>query len=42
LLFALALLLVAGCRQDMQDQPKLIPQRGSEILPIIAARVRRW
>jgi mono/diheme cytochrome c family protein len=26
-----ALLLVAGCRQDMQDQPKLIPQRGSEI-----------
>lgn len=24
------LLLVAGCRQDMQDQPKLIPQRGSE------------
>jgi hypothetical protein len=25
------LLLVAGCRQDMQDQPKLIPQRGSEM-----------
>ena len=25
-----ALLLVAGCRQDMQDQPKIIPQRGSE------------
>ncbi|HEX3892552.1 MAG TPA: cytochrome c [Terracidiphilus sp.] len=24
-----ASLLVAGCRQDMQDQPKLIPQRGS-------------
>ena len=24
-----ALLLVAGCRQDMHDQPKLIPQRGS-------------
>jgi mono/diheme cytochrome c family protein len=24
-----ALLFVAGCRQDMQDQPKLIPQRGS-------------
>jgi mono/diheme cytochrome c family protein len=24
-----ALLLVAGCRQDMQVQPKLIPQRGS-------------
>jgi len=25
-----AILLVAGCRQDMQDQPKLIPQRGSD------------
>jgi hypothetical protein len=25
------LLFVAGCRQDMQNQPKLIPQRGSEI-----------
>jgi len=25
------LLLVAGCRQDMQHQPKLIPQRGSEM-----------
>ena len=24
-----ALLLLAGCRQDMQNQPKLIPQRGS-------------
>ena len=24
------LLLIAGCRQDMQNQPKLIPQRGSE------------
>jgi hypothetical protein len=24
-------LLLAGCRQDMQDQPKLIPQRGSEM-----------
>jgi mono/diheme cytochrome c family protein len=24
-----ALLLVAGCRQDMQDQPKMDPQRGS-------------
>jgi len=24
-----ALLAVAGCRQDMQNQPKLIPQRGS-------------
>src|SRR5215469_8529162 len=26
-----ALLLVAGCRQDMQDQPKMFPQRGSEL-----------
>jgi len=26
-----AMLLVAGCRQDMQNQPKLIPQRGSEM-----------
>jgi mono/diheme cytochrome c family protein len=24
-----ALSLVAGCRQDMQDQPKMIPQRGT-------------
>jgi mono/diheme cytochrome c family protein len=24
-----ALLFIAGCRQDMQNQPKLIPQRGS-------------
>jgi hypothetical protein len=27
---ALALLLAAGCRQDMQDQPKMDPQRGSD------------
>src|ERR1700678_2131481 len=26
-----ALLLATGCRQDMQNQPKLIPQRGSEM-----------
>jgi hypothetical protein len=25
-----ALLLIAGCRQDMQNQPKIISQRGSE------------
>jgi hypothetical protein len=25
-----ALMLVFGCRQDMQNQPKLIPQRGSD------------
>jgi len=24
------LLLIAGCRQDMQDQPKMQPQRGSD------------
>ena len=24
-----ALLLMAGCRQDMQDQPKMFPQRGT-------------
>ncbi len=26
-----ALMLVAGCRQDMQDQPKMDPQRGSQM-----------
>jgi mono/diheme cytochrome c family protein len=26
----MTLLFVPGCRQDMQDQPKIIPQRGSE------------
>ena len=26
----MALMLAAGCRQDMQDQPKMIPQRGTE------------
>ncbi len=26
-----AMLLTAGCRQDMQNQPKLIPQRGSAL-----------
>ncbi len=31
LLAASSLLLIAGCRQDMQNQPKLIPQRGSEM-----------
>ena len=25
-----AMLLLAGCRADMQDQPKIIPQRGSD------------
>jgi mono/diheme cytochrome c family protein len=27
---AMAVLLIAGCRQDMQDQPKMVPQRGSD------------
>jgi hypothetical protein len=27
---ASALLLIAGCRQDMQNQPKMIPQRGTD------------
>ena len=26
-----AVFLVAGCRQDMHNQPKIIPQRGSEL-----------
>ena len=26
----MAVLLIAGCRQDMQDQPKMVPQRGSD------------
>ena len=26
-----ALMLIAGCRQDMQNQPKMISQRGSEM-----------
>ncbi len=26
-----ALVFAAGCRQDMHDQPKMIPQRGSEM-----------
>ena len=31
-LLALAvLMLISGCRQDMQNQPKVIPQRGSEM-----------
>jgi len=25
--------LLAGCRQDMQNQPKIVPQRGSEMFP---------
>ena len=26
-----ALMLIAGCRQDMQDEPKMIPQRGTSM-----------
>lgn len=29
----LASLLVTGCRQDMQDQPKFVPQRGTTFYP---------
>ncbi len=25
-----AIFLIAGCRQDMQNQPKMVPQRGSD------------
>ncbi len=28
-----ALFLVAGCRQDMHNEPKMIPQRGSDFFP---------
>ena len=28
-----ALSLLAGCRQDMQDQPKFFPQRGTTFYP---------
>jgi mono/diheme cytochrome c family protein len=31
LIGATAVFLIVGCRQDMQNQPKLIPQRGSEM-----------
>ncbi len=31
LMAASAALFAAGCRQDMQDQPKIIAQRGSEV-----------
>jgi hypothetical protein len=27
------LLLLAGCRQDMQNEPKMIPQRGTDFFP---------
>ena len=28
-----AMLVLAGCRQDMQNQPKFIPQRGTDFYP---------
>ena len=28
-----ATLILAGCRQDMQDQPKFFPQRGTTLYP---------
>ncbi|MBT9332172.1 cytochrome c [Acidipila sp. 4G-K13] len=30
-LLALGLVLVAGCREDMQDQPRMFPQRGTTL-----------
>src|SRR5579864_3560679 len=33
LVLSVALLLLAGCRQDMQDQPKYIPLRSSAFWP---------
>jgi len=45
----MVLLFVAGCRQDMQDQPKVRSQRGSELFadhrgarPQVANTVARW
>ena len=32
LVLATASLLAAGCRQDMQNQPKMIPQRGTDFV----------
>jgi cytochrome c553 len=31
MVMALAVIFIAGCRQDMQDQPKIIAQRGSDV-----------
>jgi hypothetical protein len=28
-----AMVLIAGCRQDMHDQPKFVPQRGTAFFP---------
>lgn len=30
---AAAVLFLAGCRQDMQDEPKMVPQRGTTLFP---------
>ena len=38
---AAALLFIAGCRQDMQNEPKMIPQRGTNSLPTDVRRARR-
>ena len=39
----LRMLVLAGCRQDMQDEPKFFPQRGTHVLSRTAARcARRW
>jgi mono/diheme cytochrome c family protein len=29
----LSVLVLAGCRQDMQNQPRMFPQRGTELFP---------
>src|SRR5262245_10490480 len=33
MLALIALLMLSGCRQDMQNQPKFIPLRSSEFFP---------
>ena len=37
---AAALLLLASCRQDMQNQPKFIPLRENDFMPIAVRRGR--
>ncbi len=36
-----AIALMTGCRQDMHDQPKFVPQRGTPSLPMAARSGRR-
>jgi hypothetical protein len=37
-----AMLVLAGCRQDMQNQPKFYPQRGTTLFADGRSRARRW